>query len=716
MSVAEINLAINSLYGVSLPSELSNGKFDDREYYLCNEHFIITTNDEGLWRIWDIDARNYVGIPYNNFSDAELACDEETIRLFNLVTDFWKGNTSNGIYLLNERQLDSLKHKLTKQEKDMVIDRTPNTPYAPDWIPLRLREDKVQYLQGKLPCPTCRLQLFSSLTAAERHHFYCKKYGFQPSNGLYFTPIQLMMMKNNMSPDNMGSMKSAEDSIILTIEQLEVGEEFKFPKDWFKPPYTEFVLISKEESSNGEWKIVFDPLVKTGVSKIEATIPNDTRFEMLEPFWLNNEYYKQINTVIDKWIGKKKVIIDFNEDVVWGNKSIVITLRGSEKMLGRWSGSLMTAIAQKTDCMAFPSSQGNKVYVPMKNFERFRADETEFKAEYQPTQTLGNYTPEDLAMSSTIEGFQPMKFSIVGNAESDDYDKTYGKKQGAIRRRLKNKIMGQAIVGTKKGQWSARKSQELKRQYEEACEKKGLNAYKGKKTKKQKDLSKWSKQDWTTKSGKPSSETGERYLPKKAIKALTDKEYKKTRDKKRKDSKKGKQFSDQPKKIADKVAKYRAETFESESSKKPSSVEISRSSNPEKKLMAVFEDSEGKKIKTTHFGQRGADDYTKHDKDIRDERKKLYLERHGGGTTTSTKEDWKDPTTAGALSRWILWNKPSLKASFNDYNGKFGFLRSKIKVSKSAEDNQSFPLPLLTGGVILGIIVTLFLDNKTNKV
>ena len=125
----------------------------------------------------------------------------------------------------------------------------------------------------------------------------------------------------------------------------------------------------------------------------------------------------------------------------------------------------------------------------------------------------------------------------------------------------------------------------------------------------------------------------------------------------------------------DKNKEFRAE------SSKPHSVTISRSSNSEKKLMAVFEDSEGKKIKTTHFGQRGASDYTKHgDK----ERMQRYLERHGGGTTTSTKEDWKDPTTAGALSRWILWNKPSLKASFDDYKSRFG-LKGSINVSKSAE-------------------------------
>jgi hypothetical protein len=64
-----------------------------------------------------------------------------------------------------------------------------------------------------------------------------------------------------------------------------------------------------------------------------------------------------------------------------------------------------------------------------------------------------------------------------------------------------------------------------------------------------------------------------------------------------------------------------------------------------------------------------------------------YLERHGGGFETSTKEDWKDPTTAGALSRWILWNKPSLKGSFDDYKSRFG-LKGSINVSKSAEEKR----------------------------
>ena len=76
-------------------------------------------------------------------------------------------------------------------------------------------------------------------------------------------------------------------------------------------------------------------------------------------------------------------------------------------------------------------------------------------------------------------------------------------------------------------------------------------------TKMQKSLKDWGDQDWGTKSGKPSSKTGERYLPKKARDALSSAEYAATTRKKREDTKKGKQFSAQPKKIAKKTAKYR---------------------------------------------------------------------------------------------------------------------------------------------------------------
>ena len=76
-------------------------------------------------------------------------------------------------------------------------------------------------------------------------------------------------------------------------------------------------------------------------------------------------------------------------------------------------------------------------------------------------------------------------------------------------------------------------------------------------TKAQRSLATWTAQNWRTKSGKKSSETGERYLPEKAIKALSAQEYAATTRKKREDTKKGEQYSAQPKKTAEKTAKFR---------------------------------------------------------------------------------------------------------------------------------------------------------------
>ena len=144
-------------------------------------------------------------------------------------------------------------------------------------------------------------------------------------------------------------------------------------------------------------------------------------------------------------------------------------------------------------------------------------------------------------------------------AAEDNYDATYGKKQAKIRRRLKNKIMKQNIMGTAANKWSARKSQELKRQYEKACEKAGLASYKGSKTAKQDDLSNWSKQKWTTASGKKSSVTGEPYFPEKAVAALKKRGlYAKAKRQKQKanKAKKNARYSDD---IREVVGQFRAE-------------------------------------------------------------------------------------------------------------------------------------------------------------
>ena len=75
--------------------------------------------------------------------------------------------------------------------------------------------------------------------------------------------------------------------------------------------------------------------------------------------------------------------------------------------------------------------------------------------------------------------------------------------------------------------------------------------------KSQQSLKSWTKQKWRTKSGKKSSETGERFLPTSAIKSLTSAEYAATSRAKREGTKKGKQFVKQPKRIAKKTERFR---------------------------------------------------------------------------------------------------------------------------------------------------------------
>ena len=88
---------------------------------------------------------------------------------------------------------------------------------------------------------------------------------------------------------------------------------------------------------------------------------------------------------------------------------------------------------------------------------------------------------------------------------------------------------------------------------------------------------------------------------------------------------------------------------------------LRRSRNPEKKWDAVFE-KDGKE-KVVAFGAKGYSDFTKHKNTTR---KARYIKRHSG-----MGEHWNKPDTPGALSRWILWNKPSLKGSLRDFRKRF---------------------------------------------
>ena len=95
---------------------------------------------------------------------------------------------------------------------------------------------------------------------------------------------------------------------------------------------------------------------------------------------------------------------------------------------------------------------------------------------------------------------------------------------------------------------------------------------------------------------------------------------------------------------------------------------IKKSQKPDKKMVATFclcdkkDACKGKNNKVVHFGAKGSSTYLDHQDE---EKKKNYLARH------KVNEDWTKPMTAGALSRWILWNKKTLSASIDDFKKRF---------------------------------------------
>jgi hypothetical protein len=93
-------------------------------------------------------------------------------------------------------------------------------------------------------------------------------------------------------------------------------------------------------------------------------------------------------------------------------------------------------------------------------------------------------------------------------------------------------------------------------------------------------------------------------------------------------------------------------------------VQLDKSNRTEKKYKVIFYDDSRKKILSVHFGQAGANDYTRtHD----DEAKQRYIERH------QKNENWNDPFSPGSLAYHLLWTEKSMAKAYNKYLAKFNF-------------------------------------------
>lgn len=100
-------------------------------------------------------------------------------------------------------------------------------------------------------------------------------------------------------------------------------------------------------------------------------------------------------------------------------------------------------------------------------------------------------------------------------------------------------------------------------------------------------------------------------------------------------------------------------------------VKLSRSTKADKKMTAIFYDNDRKKVKTIHFGQKNAGDFIIYSrtkgKKFAMERKRLYLQRH--------KKEVGGMMTASTLSKMILWNKPTLEASYQAYKKRYNLTK-----------------------------------------
>ena len=93
-------------------------------------------------------------------------------------------------------------------------------------------------------------------------------------------------------------------------------------------------------------------------------------------------------------------------------------------------------------------------------------------------------------------------------------------------------------------------------------------------------------------------------------------------------------------------------------------VQLDKSDREGKKYKAIFYDDNRKKILTVHFGQAGANDYTRtHDEEAR----QRYIERH------QKNENWSDAFSAGSLAYHLLWTEKSMAKAYNKYLAKFNF-------------------------------------------
>jgi len=222
----------------SFPFPLPNEFNETRDFYIHEGYLLISADSVGKYRIWDLDNGGFLGWniiskgnpvkteyedkyslthpeveQFDTLSDARTYAKWRADRRIKAVEDFFNPDSGHGylstmtaMALASPAKRGMLKMKMTNTE--IRDGRHPNR--GQDWIPNRIQKEWAKEISKKLPCPTCGKKVFVSLSAAERHHFYCEKYGSQPQNQLYFTPFEVVLIQEGITKRLPNTPKEAE--------------------------------------------------------------------------------------------------------------------------------------------------------------------------------------------------------------------------------------------------------------------------------------------------------------------------------------------------------------------------------------------------------------------------------------------------------------------------------------------------------------------------
>ncbi len=194
------------------------------------------TNAPEVWAVWDLEKRKYInwnlsGGPLTNyyFDKAESPYYYDYLTYDDLMKQMeykiereqrdieklwrnWESDNENvkrrvdAVFLMTQAEAQHLRSRMTQEEREM--NSHPNR--SRNWIPNRIRQEATAEIMADLPCNKCGFKHFSSLEQAKRHKHFCKKYGVQPENGHFFSPMALELIRLGILGDSLDNKNNNE--------------------------------------------------------------------------------------------------------------------------------------------------------------------------------------------------------------------------------------------------------------------------------------------------------------------------------------------------------------------------------------------------------------------------------------------------------------------------------------------------------------------------